>query len=243
MKHIFALFSPNVFCHSTPISVELVIKDKDFYHRIETILRLNINDQIILFDEEFHGTCTIKSIQKNIITFSLTAFEKNKAITPEITLYQGLTKKTTFEEIVYICAALGITKIVPIISQKIHSNWWNQEKSIERLTSIAISGCEQAKNFVPPIIVNPIKFSDKMAFNTDAKKILFEPTGQKIQTIIEHNIDCKSWEVIIGPEGGLTDGELSQLNHYSFIPCTLTPTILRSIDAATIGLGAMRVFF
>lgn len=241
MKHTFALYFPNVFYHSKATSAELAIKDKDFFHRIETILRLTDGDQVILFDEQSHATCTIKAIQKNIVTFYLEALEKNEAITPHITLYQGLTKKTTFEEIVYIAAALGITRIVPLITQKIHANWWQQEKTIERLTSIAISGCEQAKNFVPPLIVNPIKFSEKISFEAQAKKIIFEPMGQKLQKIISLHASHTSWEVIIGPEGGLTEHELTLLKENHFIPCALTPTILRSIDAVTVGLGCMRV--
>ena len=175
-----------------------------------------------------------------MITFHLTTLEKNVTITPHITLYQCLTKKTTFEEVVYIVAALGITKIVPVITHKIHSNWW-QEKTIERLTSIAISGCEQAKNFVIPTITNPIKFSDKIPFDAHAKKILFEPTGQKLPLVLGQNLDCKSWEIVIGPEGGLTDNEIDILTSQQFIPCSLTPTILRSIDAVTVGLGCMRI--
>lgn len=240
MKHTFALYFPNAFCHSKLNNEEFVIKDKDFSHRIETILRLGINGQVVIFDNNFHATCTIKAIQKNNITFHSTTLEKNEVIAPHITLYQGLTKKTTFEEIVYIAAALGITKIIPLITQKIHANWW-QEKTIERLSSIAISGCEQAKNFAIPMITNPIKFSDTLSFDTVAKKILFEPTGQKLLSVIEKNKASSSWEVIIGPEGGLTDVEFNVLNKQAFIPCALTPTILRSIDAVTVGLGCMRI--
>ena len=71
-------------------------------------------------------------------------------------------------------------------------------------------------------------------------KILFEPTGQKLPQVIGLNEKSKSWEVAIGPEGGFTDAELEILTKKSFISCSLTPTILRSIDAVTVGLGCMR---
>ncbi len=46
--------------------------------------------------------------------------------------------------------------------------------------------------------------------------------------------------VVIGPEGGVTDEEQQLLQAIGFDTYTLTPTVLRSVDAVTIALGGIR---
>ena len=61
-------------------------------------------------------------------------------------------------------------------------------------------------------------------------------------TLKQHHTNQMSLKIIIGPEGGLIDQELTSLSDAQFILCKLTNTILRSEDAATVALGFIRTF-
>jgi 16S rRNA (uracil1498-N3)-methyltransferase len=50
----------------------------------------------------------------------------------------------------------------------------------------------------------------------------------------------KSILVVFGPEGGLTDHEQQRLEEQGFIGYRLTPSVLRSTEAITVGLGILR---
>lgn len=242
-KHTFALYCKSL---PEPSGRTLTITDKELFHRATTILRLKANETVILFDGRYHSTCKLLEEtykHKNTISAHVIHYEKSAPIKPRIQLYQGITKKTAFEEIVYNAAALGVSTIIPLTTKKADVGWWNN-KSLERLQNIAITACEQAKNFTLPNLHSPQPFQTIFEPQPNALNIVFDPTGKSLpQTIGEVHQSDLPINVAVGPEGGFTSEELNILRMRSFIPCKLTPTILRSVEAVTVGIGVIRCFF
>ncbi|MFA5075193.1 MAG: RsmE family RNA methyltransferase [Candidatus Babeliales bacterium] len=248
-KHIFAIYLNNLSELNNLVTEEnLLLQDKELNQRIIKILRLETGDIIILFDSKINLELEILQTKQDKVLGKILKIQDNKKIIPEIILAVGLLKKSSFEEILYVAAQMGVTQIQPILSEKIQKNWFI-EKDLNRLNKILISACEQSKNFFVPELLTPIKL-DKFLNNTlnsnlkKYKKICFEPEHQKLIKLLQDcNKNPENLVLLFGPEGGFSNQELDLIKKNNFDFYELTPTILRSVEAITVGLGVIRSIF
>ncbi len=258
-RHIFALYLKNLSqeaSHKT-IGDNFATNDKMLGSRIISVLRLIVGDQLILFDEQINITLTIEQLdtKKNRVSGSLKNINKNVSLKPEITLYQCLTQKTAFEEIMYSATQMGVARVVPVISAKVQRKWAVLRDALqapqddrggerERLHKIMISAAEQSKNIVFPVLENPIKFEELIGnFCGQSKNIFFSASGASVLGLLNELSQDKNnalVNVLIGCEGGLTEQEEQRLMGVGWKSYKLTPTILRAVDAVVVGLGSIR---
>ncbi len=162
-RHIFALYLKNVSqdAQYKAVGDTIAIHDKLFGSRVITVLRLGVGDQLIIFDEQINVLIKIDQVdtKKNSIRGVVQEINSNTSYEPEIILYQCLTQKTAFEEIMYSATQMGVIRVVPVISAKVQRKF-DPEKERERLHKIMISAAEQSKNFVFPVLEDPVKISD-----------------------------------------------------------------------------------
>lgn len=236
--HIFAVY------HAAPITSinnRITLKDEEIFHRIRRVLHLENNDTVIIFDTTHTYTCHITALHEKTSVLELliqnqSAIKENK---PALHLYCGITKREAFEALVYAAGQLGVATVHPVISDKIHRNWIGQ-KDLARLEKIAIAGCEQAKQFCKPIITQPQSFKTLMS----VKNLFVAEAGlPPLQAILTREKPPTEMSILIGPEGGLTDKEISELKKAQAQLFSLTPSILRSQDAAFLSIGIIRTFF
>lgn len=228
-KHTFALYYPLLTGNQRQ---EIV--DHDLVHRIVSIVRLEEGEQLHLFNETHEALCTLVGRTKKSLTIELVHYGVTKQPGQSIALYCGLLKKDSFEEILYNAAELGVTSIYPVISDKIHKQWWSDNYK-ERFQKIMIAACEQSKNFVIPQLYSPIAFSAMIEQCAKKKEVVwFDVDGEHCSTLIKssHKNAC----CIIGPEGDFSPAEKEALMHHAQ-RIRLTKTVLRSIQAVTVGLG------
>lgn len=239
-KHVFALYAGDLAQEEIPnLGDTFSYKDEETWSRITKVLRLNSDDHVIIFNDSCNITITLTQacfVKKNHVIGTIVQSSVNKKLSPEIVLFQGITKKPALENIYYAAAQLGISRIIPIKTAKIQRAWEGQREH-ERLRKIMIAACEQSKQFVIPHSEDPITLSQLCAMKHDTA-LLFEHGGMSILEGITKNqriISC-----FIGPEGGITQEERTLLEHNNFIAVRLTPTILRAQDAVIVGLGTLR---
>lgn len=246
-KHLFSLYNKELSTTIQQMKIdEQILLNEELTNRISQILRLHNNDTLILFDHNINVEVELtinKKGRHEIIYGTIKRIDKNIRLKPEIILYPALLKKTSFEEIYYVAAQMGATTIQPLITQKV-SREWGGKKEQNRLELIAIAAMEQAKQFSFPQMHQPQEISS-MKFESNSKtikKIYFEvgtkPCAMLAQELIQNNYS--KILVAFGPEGGFTNKDLTILHHNGFEGYALTPTILRSIEAITVGLGIIR---
>ncbi len=258
-KHIFSIYledlfrTLNVFSDYLSDLIQnsvLEIKNKAIHTRVTQVLRLNkLDNKVILFDDNFNIKIELleQTFKNNkTIYFKILEKNENKKIYPEIILCPSVVKRQALEEIVYSAAAMGATKILPIVAHKSYSKF-NFEQERSRLKKIMIAACEQSKNFVLPEICAPISFSNFLTEfdSSNIHKIFFDLDGQVITSLISELDDCKNNKIVLffGPEGGFTDLEVNLLKENKFNSVSLTTTILRAEHAVALGLGMFRSLF
>jgi 16S rRNA (uracil1498-N3)-methyltransferase len=247
-KHIFAIYYSGISglpdLHSN--QEFFTFKNCEIYDRIIKVLRLQARDEVIFFDENINVLLKIDNLVKNKeITGGIVNIRKNVVFSPQIILYQCLTNKSDFEDIIYMASQMGVSKIIPVLSQKSCCKWYC-DKSQERLLKIAVSAAEQSKSFIIPKLCKPQKLKD-IVERFDSKnaetRIYFDFGGQPIAENV-HDLwsNKESIIVLFGPEGGLSNMENEFLVSHGFIDYSLFKTVLRSKEAVAVGLGFIRCF-
>jgi len=223
---------------------QLVIDDKDMYHRITRVLRLRTDEQCVVFDRTIHGSFLIKDFQaKRRVIGQLISKESNQIFSPEIIFMLPLLKREDLDTALYSLVEVGANMVQLVITEKVQRAW-RGEKEHARLNRVMIAAAEQSKNFSFPQLQLPISFDQAIQqMNEYASPIVFcDPSGDipnnVLQTIKEQQPN--RLVLMVGPEGDLTVSEKNRLKENEALFCALTPTVLRARQAVALSSGMFR---
>lgn len=237
-KHQFALFINAL--EEPVIGRLLVLKDADLVHRVTNVLRLQIGDEVILFDRKSTMLLQINTIKKQEISGKVLAKKSNLQLKPYIKLLLPVLKKEALSDAIYNAVEAGADEIQLIYTQKAMRAMAGHD--FERLERVAIAAAEQSKHFSFPVIQPPIPFDRAIALK-EVVGIFFDPTGSAITQLQSSFTNQQKFHLLVGPEGDLTLDEKEQLRKAGWHFCALTPTILRASQAVSVGLGIWRSLF
>lgn len=209
-------------------------------HQIKDVLRMKTGDKIDLLD----GTgavyaCRIKTIQKNKVDCEI--LEKRapgEELPIKLALAQCLPKGKKMDLIIQKCTELGISRIIPTLSERSIA----KAGKPERWKKIAKEAAEQCGRTSIPEISPLTKFEDVLKLKTPCALALIPWELEKEITLKQMLKDRKSSDifVLIGPEGGFSRKEIELAVDAGFTPVTLGKAILRTETAGMAILAAIR---
>ena len=218
------------------ISLKIPVKlENKQVHYLINVMRKKIDDSIIVFNSvngEF--LAKISEIYKNTIIIDIIKKIRDVKIENDIWLLFALVKKSPTEYIVQKATELGVSKIIPVITERTITKNLN----LKRMQDIAIEASEQCDRITIPKVCAVKKLKD-LVLNWDNDRIIFfcdETIRNKDVVKIDfQNLSTKSFgAVLVGPEGGFSTNEINYLKEKRFIrPIDLGPRILRA-DTAVI---------
>ncbi len=234
------------------IGEEITLQDED-YNYIARVLRSRENDPITLFNGEggeYHGH--IVDIAKRHLTVKLKKYNPiDRTSSLKIHLLQSLAKGEKMELVLQKSTELGVTSITPLATTRsvMHLKKDQTDKRLERWNNIITSACEQCELNIPPILYEPISLENWIqeilpTYNTTL--ITLAPTaehslGSFLKALPQsQNLGAKSLQqapehsftIVIGPEGGLTEEEITALQNAGAQSVSLGQRILRTETAA-----------
>ena len=173
----------------------------------------------------------------------------------DITLLQCIPKGRKLEQIVRQAVEAGVSRIVPIVSR--HSVVRLEAESlsggrIERLQRVAREAMQQCGARKPIVIAPPAALADVGPSRQEAsvffheRPVRLEPGGQSGYDPAGASLHGalagapRSVRLLVGPEGGLAEAEVTHLIGAGFRPVYLGATVLRVETAAIFALGAVK---
>lgn len=226
----------------------------DDYHHIVRVMRMKEGDKIICVDPlKKSAICTIAEItDEQVVAEVVQWIEASSELPINITIVSGLPKGDKLEWIIQKGTELGAHKFIPFISARSVVKWDEKKsaKKAERWQKIAKEAAEQAHRTELPEVMNPqnIKSLLKTSESYDKKLIAFEEEakmGEKsvLSKTMAEMKKGQSLMIVFGPEGGLTEQEVSLLRDSGFQTCGLGPRILRTETAPLYALSAVSYHF
>jgi len=221
------LYYPNSIVENTT-----GLLSKDHTHYVVNVMRLKRGSNINFFNKDGEWKGEIVFLEKDRVEVKFLKKIKTNQVTGlfNIELAICLVKKTPMETILQKATELGVSKIIPIISERTEVKELNQD----RAKKITIEATEQSNQLVPPEISEVIKLKDFLKRLDRSTKLLFADVNSKDNLKTEDLKGVKSLCVLIGPEGDFSPLEREAiLKNLSVKPFTLSRNILRS-DTAVI---------
>ncbi|MBN2306807.1 16S rRNA (uracil(1498)-N(3))-methyltransferase [Candidatus Peregrinibacteria bacterium] len=215
---------------------QLEITEHRIVYQTGKVLRMWKDDFFHVFDREKEWLVQIEDINKRHLTVRRIKEIENQAEPKlKVSLYQAIPKKTAlFELIVQKATEIGVHEIFPLITERTEKRRISKH---QRLELIALEATEQCGRMNIPEIRHPVNY-DAIIGKLSNGFIAYEYEGTRHLSNYEKELAAaKEIQVIIGPEGGLSEGELELAKESGIRPFTFGPRILRTETAAIAALS------
>lgn len=211
------------------INNTFVLNDKILKHL--KVLRIDNEFFLCNYKKEFYK-CKLKNNQAIIIE----KLSINNEFQKEVVLAIALINFKNFEFVLQKATELGVTKIIPYISQYCNIDKKIAEKKVNRWNEIIKNAAEQSFRNIIPILEECKKFEQILKLKYENKYLAFENKKQEKPL---SNFSTNSL-FIIGPEGGFSSEEVEFAKMHNFKIISLGKRILRSETAAFFVLSRLR---
>ena len=222
-------------------SSSITLTGEDARH-ISLSLRAKPGEKITVCDGNMREfLCTVGNITKDSVILNIDQITQSDAEPDiDVTLYQALIKSDKFDTVVQKAVELGVTKIVPVITERCVSkpDEKSLKKKIERWNKISREAAMQSGRGMIPQVSDVLPFEKVLSQmqNDDLSFMCYEKTPHiPIKEIYENakskNKDLKTFSFIIGPEGGFSEKEAKKASASGIPLASLGNRILRTETA------------
>ncbi len=222
----------------TQIEQERAIFSPQQAHQISVVLRMQLGQQVVVLDNlgwEYDAVLVEVGRKRATAVISNKRPVANEP-TCELTLYQAMLKRDKFEWVLQKGTEIGVTRFVPIITQRTVAQF--KPNKITRWRKIITEAAEQSGRGRLPELTLPMSLENAF-MQVGASTLGVIPwvgaTGATIRSTIANQESVPdSMALFIGPEGGFGEEEVDNGRLHSIIPVTLGKRILRAETAAVV---------
>ena len=219
-------------------------------HHATRVLRIRSGERAIVLDGAGHElTCEVSSHPGKSVVLAILQRRSVAAPPCPVTLIQAIPKAKLIESIIQKATELGVTRIVPILSERVvtHLDRESAEAKRAKWQQIAIEAIKQCGNAWLPQIDAPVTLPAFLSRGESFELALvgcLEPGSRPPrewfdQFVSEQQRLPRSLCVWIGPEGDFSSGEYAAIRSAGARPITLGPLVLRVETAATYCLSVV----
>jgi 16S rRNA (uracil1498-N3)-methyltransferase len=222
----------------------LTLRDGEFRHLIQ-VLRRGIGDVVRATDGrgnlfEFEISKVSKDFVRGRI---LKKLQRNGEPNFLLTLAQAIPKGSRFDWVVEKGTEIGVAKFIPLITERGIAG--EGSAKISRWQKIALAAMKQSCRSVLPEVTEAMGLREVLECSNEYSLKLIahhEERGKGLNDAVDLELSNKGI-ILIGPEGGFSDEEVSLAIEWGFYPFSLGPRRLRTetagIVAGTLLLGMM----
>jgi 16S rRNA (uracil1498-N3)-methyltransferase len=228
-----------------PENGDMVLDDEARRHLV-TVLRSSLGQPVELFNGDgFNYQGILSQIEKKRASINVHGREKSNNESPvNLHLYQAVSRGDKMDLTIQKAVELGVNQITPITSErcgvKLNDQRWN--KKVLHWQKVIQSACEQSGRTIVPQLNAIISLDSIIESKQDlAHTIVLDPVAA--QSLSDFETKTQSLQIIIGPEGGLTEQEIKRLCEVGCQGVRLGPRILRTETAGLAVLSVLQAKF
>lgn len=164
--------------------------------------------------------CTVKIIERKAVQ------KKQKENCIAISLLKNTSR---FEWFLEKATEIGVTEIIPLLCERTEK----QHFRYDRMKQILISAMMQSKQAWLPVLHEPTVFSEVITSSVYQSKLIAHCEDEAKQSIKDF-LGSNSIQILIGPEGDFSQGEISLALQNNYKAVTLGNTRLRAETAGVV---------
>ena len=234
----------NFFTDSSKINQRFYLTGSDYNH-VKNVLRMKKGEQFLVSQGGVSHLCELEDYQNDsVVAKILEENYQDTSLPIEIYLFQGLPKADKLELIIQKTVELGVHSIIPVEMKRsiVKLDEKKKDGKTARWQAIAESASKQSKRTTIPTVETAISYSKvlEMAKDLDMLIVPYE-SKNGMQDTLDALQSIKAGMkigVLIGPEGGFEDSEISSAQEIGAKIISLGKRILRT-ETASITTVAM----
>lgn len=224
------------------ISVEL--NDEDA-HYLRSVLRLKEGCEVRVFNGrggEFDAK--LLEVTRKKVTLEVGKwFDKKSEPDREVTIGLALLKSERMDFAIQKAVELGVSSVTPLVSERCAVQVREERRANRQRhwQGVARAASEQSGRVVVPEINEAMALADWMAATSVSNRFFFHPRAE--QKLAQSEVVSGAVSLLIGPEGGFSQGECDRAVQVGFRPVTLGPRVLRAETACVAAMTAVQLLW
>ena len=203
---------------------------------ILAVLRLGPGDEVTVFDGEGreYRTALFDDYEGGVYLSIQEELNPERESPVRITLGQGLLKGEKMKFVIQKATELGVDRIIPLVSSRSIPLVEGERETlrIERWRRIAQEAAKQCGRTVVPDVTQIHELDDFFSQGEGTRMILWEEEPTPLREVIEKIDPKRGITLLIGPEGGFSEDEVSTAQGSGFLVAGLGQRILRAETAS-----------
>lgn len=198
------------------------------------VFRYRVGDEIVLFDgKSAERLYKINRIEPDAVQLQLVTEFVRKLPERDVYLFWSLLKKDKNEWVVQKCTELGVSHFNPILAERSEKTGFN----IDRAVKIAQEAAEQCGRSDLPSVREPILIDELIREYKEKVTLVYcdEPSTATVYQLPSEG----SLGVLIGPEGGWTEQEITLFRQHQIGSINLGKFTLRAETAAVVAAAKL----
>ena len=229
------------FYIETDLAVDTIVElTETVFHHWVKVLRAQNGEKATLFNGQGgEYEVTLSDVAKKSASVQVTAFNPtNRTPAFKTLLGQVMSKGDRMDYVIQKAVELGVSEIQLLTSERceMRLKYDRDQKKIDHWQGIAIAACEQCGMNIVPTIHAPVSLDKWLASELPATRLVLAPNKEKIDVLAHATPNIA---LLIGPEGGLSEAEITTANEHGFINWCIGERVLRTETAPVVALSIL----
>lgn len=223
------------------VAADPVVLDGPEGHHAARVRRLTPGERVDVTDGRGAvASCVVSAVGRDTVTLAVVERRAVPPPQPRLAVVQALPKGDRGELAVEMLTEVGVDEIVPWAAARCVTQWRGERgaKGLARWRSHAREAAKQARRAWLPEVAEPVSTAQVAErLRAAALAVVLHESADALLAALEVPADGTA-VLVVGPEGGLTDGELAEFRAAGAHVCRLGDTVLRT---STAGVAAAAV--
>jgi len=224
-----------------------VVEGDEGFHAA-TVRRIRPGEQLLLSDGAGGlAHCEVDTAGKRGLSARVLERWTAPRPVPAVTVVQAIPKSERSELAIELATEAGADAFVAWQASRCVARWDSDraDKGLRRWRAVARSASRQSRRAYIPGVAGPMStpaLTADIAERVAAGAVVLALHESAVRPLAEIAVaQADSIVLVIGPEGGISDDEITDLTAAGARPVRLGPTVLRTSTAGAVALGALGV--
>ena len=216
--------------------------NSDNSHHLNKVLRFPVGKNITVFNGDGFDYKALVQDAKKTTSLKIISREGNNSESKlDLTLAQGIAKGEKMDFLIQKAVELGVTRIIPMKLERCVVRLRDEkvQKKIDHWQKIANHACEQSGRSVIVSVSDPVSLEGLLEEKGHNGFVLHHRAEIGLSQVQE----TSKATILIGPEGGLTEKEVSDSEFAGYQSVHIGKRVLRTETASLAAIANMQLLW
>ena len=221
------------------VGQEVLLEGDEARHAV-VVRRTRVGEEVVLADGRgTAATCTVTATSKTSLTAVVSSVSTHARPSPSVTVVQAIPKGDRADLTVEVLTEIGVDRIVPWAAARSVGVWRGEraDRSLAKWRVTAREAGKQSRRAWLPEVTAMATTPEvvRLVEETDLAVVLHEGAASPLATVPLDGVS--SILVVVGPEGGITDEELTAFGAAHVV--RMGESVLRTSTAGLAAVAAL----